>query len=69
MPPAPPPPQVLLFRHPVPRLRSHMRWIRGLYHAVYGPANASLFFPPGRSDARHWQRLAPAVVNNYYTRR
>ncbi|KAG2497530.1 hypothetical protein HYH03_004678 [Edaphochlamys debaryana] len=56
---------VLMLRAPLARLASHLRWIIKVYRTEYGRAHEAFF--RGR-NATSWRQLAPAAVDNYYTR-
>ncbi|KXZ47683.1 hypothetical protein GPECTOR_33g565 [Gonium pectorale] len=56
---------VIMLRHPIARLVSHIRWIIKVYRTEYGRSFEPFF--RGR-DADYWRRFAPAAVDNYYSR-
>lgn len=56
---------VVIFREPEARLVSHMNNVLREYQSKYGEQFYEYFNP---HNAEQWHVLAPAVVNNYYTR-
>ncbi|KAG2435973.1 hypothetical protein HYH02_011686 [Chlamydomonas schloesseri] len=56
---------VILLRHPLSRLVSHIKWIMKVYRTEYGKRHEEFF--RGR-DAAWWRRFAPAAVDNYNLR-
>ncbi|PNH01177.1 hypothetical protein TSOC_012950 [Tetrabaena socialis] len=56
---------IILLRHPLDRLVSHVRWIIKVYRTEYGRGFEPFF--RGR-DADYWRSFAPAAVDNYYAR-
>lgn len=56
---------VFLFRDPVDRLDSHLRWIVKLYRQFYRESYTRYF---NTSSSHFWELLAPAVMNNYNIR-
>eukprot|EP00198_Chlamydomonas_reinhardtii_P012983 XP_001702320.1 predicted protein [Chlamydomonas reinhardtii] len=56
---------VILLRHPLSRLVSHIKWIMKVYRTEYGKLHEDFF--RGR-DAAWWRRFAPAAVDNYNMR-
>ncbi|KAG2426151.1 hypothetical protein HXX76_013132 [Chlamydomonas incerta] len=56
---------VILLRHPLSRLVSHIKWIMKVYRTEYGKRHEDFF--RGR-DAAWWRRFAPAAVDNYNMR-
>lgn len=57
---------LIMFRHPLDRLKSQIAWIQKLYRDFYFEVDAQRVFV--NRTAGFWERLLPSGANNYYTR-